>query len=154
MRYKFRGKMHQVIVGDKASLQMPLKAHIYNKKYGNEEARRKRTSDQHNKQRRGKMSTINTEKATPQVKSLSKEQTAMKNRRVVMISLLGVAASIAGLLSFSFSLAQGSRIAEERTYVHGVVHCARGTNMFVLHEFPRVSMRLMIKSPCIFFSSS
>lgn len=100
VRYKFRGKMHQVIVGDKASLQMPLKAHIYNKKYGNEEVRRKRTSDQHNKQRRGKMS-IHTEKGTPEVKSLSKEQTAMKNRRVVMISLLGVAASIAGLLSFS-----------------------------------------------------
>ena len=76
------------------------------KNMATKEARRKRRSDQHNKQRRGKMS-INTEKATPQVKSLSKEQTAMKNRRVVMISLLGVAASIAGWLSFSSSLNGG-----------------------------------------------
>ena len=102
VRYKFRGKMHQVIVGDKASLQMPLKAHVYAKKYGNEEVRRKRRSDQHNSHRRNKVSTsMNTEEATPRAKSLSKEQTDLKNRRVLMISLLGVAASIASLLSFS-----------------------------------------------------
>ena len=124
--------MHQVIGGDKASLQMPLKAHVYAKKYGNEEARRKRRSDQHNSQRRSKVSTsINTEEATPRVKSLSKEQTDLKSRRVLMISLFG-AASIALL---SFLLIQGSRIAEERPSPM-VVHCARGTMYVCVTRIP------------------
>ena len=116
MRYKFRGKMHQVIVGDKASLQMPLKAHVYAKKYGNEEARRKRRSDQHNSQRRSKVSTsINTEEATPRVKSLSKEQTTEAG--ISMISLFGVAATLR-LLSFSHS-----RKNSEKVFNHSWEQC-------------------------------
>lgn len=114
VRYKFRGKMHQVIVGDKASLQMPLKAHIYNKKVANYSKKKRRRSDR--RQNRKKSSLDNTtdlcneegNEVKVENRVLTEEQLKLKNQRIVMITMLSFISSVAGLVSFSQSYKDGN----------------------------------------------
>ena len=105
VRYKFRGKMHQVIVGDIASLQMPLKAHIYNKKtiiHDRKQRRKNRRMTGTNVDDDSDDDSTNYEKGEEK-HVLTEEQMKLKNRRIVMVSLLGFIGSIASLVSFSQS---------------------------------------------------
>ena len=97
--------MHQVIVGDIASLQMPLKAHIYNKKtiiHDRKQRRKNRRMTGTNVDDDSDDDSTNYEKGEEK-HVLTEEQMKLKNRRIVMVSLLGFIGSIASLVSFSQS---------------------------------------------------
>ena len=84
---------------------MPLKAHIYNKKtiiHDRKQRRKNRRMTGTNVDDDSDDDSTNYEKGEEK-HVLTEEQMKLKNRRIVMVSLLGFIGSIASLVSFSQS---------------------------------------------------